>query len=219
MAWKQIVSPNVNAAARAGYCLEYVDNTFGAPHISDTAKHSWQLAVGRGTAHADRNLPPVSVPVYFSWYGNVGGVSSDYGHVVTYVPGEGFYSVNWHTSGHQVFPSIDAVTTALPGTYLGWAEEVDTLRVAQYEADPIIQSGLISHASGRATVLVDQLNIRNDPTTSAALQGYYSKGQTFNYDGFIDGDGHRWLTYISYSGTRRYVAENGSDGAYVSGGI
>lgn len=50
-------------------------------------------------------------------------------------------------------------------------------------------------------------NIRNAPSTSAGIVGTYAAGEYFNYDSFIDVNGYRWYSYISYSGQRRYVAK------------
>lgn len=219
MAWKQVVNANFEAPGRKYYCLEYADKVFGRNGGSDTAKHSWQLALGRGTAHADRNLPNVAVPVYFSWVGNLGEGRQDYGHVVVYNPNDGkFYSTKFDSNGHRTFNSIDEIVNALPGQYLGWAEEIDTTRVAQFEADPIANAapGFIQPASGKATVTVEKLNVRNSPSTSSPAQTFYLKGQTFNFTGYVDSEGRRWLTYLNGFNVRRYIAQGGSDGSYVS---
>ena len=50
-------------------------------------------------------------------------------------------------------------------------------------------------------------NIRNAPSTSATIVGTYAAGESFNYDSYIDTNGYRWYSYISYSGHRRYVAK------------
>lgn len=50
-------------------------------------------------------------------------------------------------------------------------------------------------------------NIRNAPSTSAGIVGTYAPGESFNYDSYIDTNGYRWYSYISYSGQRRYVAK------------
>ncbi|WP_311538419.1 SH3 domain-containing protein [uncultured Anaerococcus sp.] len=49
-------------------------------------------------------------------------------------------------------------------------------------------------------------NVRSAPSTSAAVVAQYGKGDRINYDSVYEGDGYRWLSYISYSGQRRYVA-------------
>lgn len=50
-------------------------------------------------------------------------------------------------------------------------------------------------------------NIRNAPSTSASVVGTYAAGESFNYDSYIDTNGYRWYSYVSYSGHRRYVAK------------
>lgn len=50
-------------------------------------------------------------------------------------------------------------------------------------------------------------NIRNAPSTNAGIVGSYAPGESFNYDSYIDINGYRWYSYISYSGQRRYVAK------------
>lgn len=50
-------------------------------------------------------------------------------------------------------------------------------------------------------------NIRNAPSTSAGIVGTYAAGESFNYDSYIDTNGYRWYSYISYSGQRRYIAK------------
>ena len=71
-------------------------------------------------------------------------------------------------------------------------------------------SGRIAQ-NGTCDVLVDVLNIRSAPSTGASVVGTYTKGQTFNYDSYIDAEGIRWVSYVSYSGQRRYVARRTLD--------
>lgn len=63
----------------------------------------------------------------------------------------------------------------------------------------------VKAASGSYTVQVDT-NIRSGASTKSTIVGTYKKGQSFNYDGYIDAEGYRWYTYIAHSGARRYVA-------------
>lgn len=76
---------------------------------------------------------------------------------------------------------------------------------------------------GTAKVLVDALNVRNEPKTNGAVVAVYNKNQSFNYDSYIITNGYVWLSYISSTGVRRYVAEGPYDGdrnnIYVKGGI
>lgn len=50
------------------------------------------------------------------------------------------------------------------------------------------------------------LNIRNKPSQSANVVGEYTKGEFFVYDSYVENEGYVWLSYISHSGARRYVA-------------
>ncbi|ECQ5639332.1 hypothetical protein FZL45_10220, partial [Campylobacter jejuni] len=50
------------------------------------------------------------------------------------------------------------------------------------------------------------LNVRQAPSTSAAIVTYYNGGQSFTYDSKIEANGYLWVSYMSYSGVRRYVA-------------
>lgn len=49
-------------------------------------------------------------------------------------------------------------------------------------------------------------NVRNEPSTSGAVVATYGIGQSINYDSVYEGDGYRWISYVSNSGVRRYVA-------------
>lgn len=49
-------------------------------------------------------------------------------------------------------------------------------------------------------------NVRSAPSVSAPVVAQYKAGQRINYDQVWEGDGYRWISYISNSGHRRYVA-------------
>ena len=50
------------------------------------------------------------------------------------------------------------------------------------------------------------VNVRNDASTNSAIVATYPMGAKINYDKVYEGDGYRWISYISWSGQRRYVA-------------
>lgn len=56
------------------------------------------------------------------------------------------------------------------------------------------------------TVGVEKLNIRNAPSLNSEVVGTYENGDEFNYMEFCYAEGYEWLSYISHSGERRYVA-------------
>ncbi|HEL2383103.1 TPA: SH3 domain-containing protein, partial [Streptococcus suis] len=47
--------------------------------------------------------------------------------------------------------------------------------------------------------------VRNQPTQSAPIVFYAQPGDKVNYDKKLKSDGHQWISYVSYNGTRRYV--------------
>ena len=59
-------------------------------------------------------------------------------------------------------------------------------------------------ASGTYNV-TRSLNVKNEPKASAETLYTLEKGYKVNYDKVLTADNHQWLSYISYSGTRRYV--------------
>ena len=52
--------------------------------------------------------------------------------------------------------------------------------------------------------------VKNQPSVNADTLTYYKTGDSVHYDQVIEKDGYKWLSYISYSGNRRYVQLEGS---------
>ena len=50
------------------------------------------------------------------------------------------------------------------------------------------------------------VNVRNSPRLDNAPVAMYTNGEVVNYDRILYGASYTWLSYISYDGTRRYVA-------------
>lgn len=50
------------------------------------------------------------------------------------------------------------------------------------------------------------MNVRTGPGKEYAIVASYNKGQGFYYDKKVKGTDYIWLSYVSYSGARRYVA-------------
>ena len=76
-----------------------------------------------------------------------------------------------------------------------------------YDNDDAVYNGLMRLDRPRKfTVTVDKLNVRNEPSTNSEIVAVYEKGESFIYTEFICTDDFEWLSYISNSGKRRYVA-------------
>lgn len=97
--------------------------------------------------------------------------------------------------------SVNGYTTWAEVDGVGWVSMAYTTPVKAAPAAPQRVS-----ASGSYRVKYTT-NIRNAPSTSAGIVGTYAAGESFNYDSYIDTNGYRWYSYISYSGQRRYVAK------------
>ncbi|WP_105114287.1 GBS Bsp-like repeat-containing protein [Streptococcus suis] len=50
-----------------------------------------------------------------------------------------------------------------------------------------------------------QVAVKNEAKEGAITQFTFEKGEKVNYDKKIESDGHQWISYLSYSGVRRYV--------------
>lgn len=71
-------------------------------------------------------------------------------------------------------------------------------------------------ASGTFTFSMS-VKVRNNPKMDDAGVATYSAGQSVVYDRKIYSDGHYWLSYISYSGGRRYVPYFGAEAQTIGG--
>ncbi|HFI0376939.1 TPA: SH3 domain-containing protein [Streptococcus suis] len=56
-----------------------------------------------------------------------------------------------------------------------------------------------------------QAEVKNEAKTTAPTQFTFEKGDKVNYDKVIQSDNHRWISYVSYNGTRRYVQLENSE--------
>ena len=67
-----------------------------------------------------------------------------------------------------------------------------------FNSQPLSSSGGTHYFKNKAA-------IKNQPLASATSIAYYSPGESVHYDQILEKDGYKWLSYISYSGSRRYI--------------
>ena len=60
-------------------------------------------------------------------------------------------------------------------------------------------------ASSGTHVFKEKAPIMNQPSQTATIIDYYYPGESVHYDQTLEKDGYRWLSYISRSGSRRYI--------------
>ena len=132
MAWKQLVQPNITTNARAGMCLQYVDDAINATQRTYTAQIAHDTAKQKGWVRADNNYPR---NVWFVMFWSIdNGDYQGLGHVArAFVDSNGAMQIHdseVHRNARQPYNSIQelagwfgSVGTRL--TYLGWSIGVD----------------------------------------------------------------------------------------------
>jgi len=227
MAIRQKKSPNLGIAAMRGWCLKFVDDAVSAPSRQPTATAAYNVESRNGNIRTSDLPVGVWVPIFFSLnagpYKGLGHVAwaHNYGNRIE------IHDSETRTGARGVYTSIAQVIAWFGNhapQHLGWSYWIDGVQVAEDYTPPVTPpaGGRIAK-SGTATVAVDTLNVRNDPRTDAVIIAQYGRGQTFNYDSYVITNGFVWLSYVSNSGVRRYIAEGPYDGnpnnVYVSGGV
>ena len=66
--------------------------------------------------------------------------------------------------------------------------------------------------NGKFTVTVPAINVRTTPSISGEIVSSYSEGEVVYYDSYVIKEGFVWISYISYSNERRYMAVGSHDG-------
>ena len=137
MAWKALVQPRKWVTDLPGMCLRYAQSFFGAPVMYQSA---WEAWLNQRYRHdASEPLPNVPVVLWFSHYGTYGEPATykNWGHVAPLVPGDAIYSspATWNAGwSYSRFGTIAELENALNCKYVGWSEDLNGLRIAQYES-------------------------------------------------------------------------------------
>lgn len=125
MGYVQLINPDTTVCEAPGWCLGMATKVFfGAQGGYGCAADAWNASP---TKNGSREMPPVSVPVWFSWYGNIDGTYKDWGHVVVWVPGRGFLSSPGRWSdpyGQQWFGSLEEIERWFGCTYNGFTLDI-----------------------------------------------------------------------------------------------
>ena len=138
MAWKQLVQPNITTNARAGMCLEYVDNAINATQRTYTAQIAHDTAKAKGWVRADNNYPR---NVWFVLFWSIdNGDYQGQGHVaLAFVDDSGNLQIHdseVHRNAREPYRSLaelanwfGSVGTRL--TFLGWSIGVDGTKLIE----------------------------------------------------------------------------------------
>ena len=141
MDYKQLVVPNINTSARAGMCLQYVDDALNAPKRTATAQIAYETVKSKGWITADQNYPR---SVWFVMFWSID--NNDYaglGHVaLAYVDGNGNLQIHdseVHRGARSPYGSLGEISNWFGSvgtrlTYLGWSIGVDGIKVIEKKA-------------------------------------------------------------------------------------
>ena len=172
------------------------------PESTETSKNRKpQSATGtyvfQDTAQV-RNDPKLSSPVQFEfrkgdrvYYDKV--LTSDDYNWISYVSYSGirrYVSLN----------KVEKATVDTPKTQTPQKEESKSATTTKSEASTLPANGTY--------IFTDKADVRNDAKISSPVQFEFRKGDRVNYDKVLTSDDYNWISYVSYSGTRRYVALN-----------
>ena len=172
------------------------------PESTETSKNRKpQSATGtyvfQDTAQV-RNDPKLSSPVQFEfrkgdrvYYDKV--LTSDDYNWISYVSYSGirrYVSLN----------KVEKATVDTPKTQTPQKEESKPATTTKSEASILPANGTY--------IFTDKADVRNDAKISSPVQFEFRKGDRVNYDKVLTSDDYNWISYVSYSGTRRYVALN-----------
>lgn len=94
-------------------------------------------------------------------------------------------------------------------SYLSYSGQRRYIPIKQVEASPAPQQATQTNknlpASGTYTFSSKAI-VRNRPSQSASEITYYGTGSSVRYDRVVTAEGRQWISYVSYSGARRYIA-------------
>ncbi len=175
MSWNALVPANPNQTGFPNQCLGQAQRVFGAPGTHYCARDAWDDAALK---HGDRDLPSVPVPVWFANTLTIGNETRDFGHVAVWFPDRGqFLNVPASGNGQKWLNSIDEVNrwNGCDG-YLGWTEDINGLRVAEYVGAPAPAPA----PSGNVTALAEAVirgEYGNGDDRKAALGSRYDEVQ------------------------------------------
>ena len=172
------------------------------PESTETSKNRKpQSATGtyvfQDTAQV-RNDPKLSSPVQFEFrkgdrvnYDKV--LTSDDYNWISYVSYSG---IRRYVALNKVEKAtVDTIKTQTPQK-----EESKPATTTKSEASTLPANGTY--------IFTDKADVRNDAKISSPVQFEFRKGDRVNYDKDLTSDDYNWISYVSYSGTRRYVALN-----------
>ena len=103
--------------------------------------------------------------------------------------------------------NYDKVVTADGHTWLSYVSHGGTRRYIAIDGKTtaVAQPANPSLAATGTYTFTQPSSIKTEPSVASPELAYYDKGMSVRYDKVLTADGHTWLSYVTYSGARRYV--------------
>lgn len=136
MSWAQNAAPNLGTQDNPGWCLRFVQSVYNSPVAYPSATAAWNAT---GQKYFSRDMPSVSVPVWFSCVLDLGDGPQDWGHVAAWVPERGqFLSSPMYWSqgyGQSWVNSLEDFERILGASYVGFSADLNGLQIATFTDD------------------------------------------------------------------------------------
>ena len=103
--------------------------------------------------------------------------------------------------------NYDRLVTADGHTWLSYVSHGGNRRYIAIDgkATAVAQPASPSLAATGTYTFTKPCSIKAQPSVASPELAYYDKGMSVRYDKVLTADGHTWLSYVTYSGARRYV--------------
>ncbi|MDU4508991.1 MAG: LD-carboxypeptidase LdcB/DacB, partial [Streptococcus sp.] len=130
-----------------------------------------------------------------------------YGFVVRYQPGKesvtGYMPEAWHIR----YIGKEAKEVYESGKSLEEYFDFDGGDYTNTTSSSTANTSTTTSLTQRGTYhFTSRSSIKAEPKVSSPELAYYDAGNSVNYDKVLTADGHQWISYIAYSGSRRYIA-------------
>ena len=114
----------------------------------------------------------------------------------------------WQYSDKGTIPGIQGSSVDLDYARVDFAKDIKNRHLNNIDnSSPAPKpSYKLIPQNGTCTVIVDELMIREKPSTSSNAVGSYTRGESVIYDYYVDNEGYRWISWTGGSGKRRYMA-------------
>lgn len=162
-------------------------------------------AVARSLGYRVDNTPAVGSVAYYTdgGYGHVAWVAEIVGSNIV------VEEYNWFLNGGMDYTyHTQTQPISKPAGFIHFKDLSDTSSTPISTTPSTGTSTGGSLPSSGTYRFTSRKGIKSEPKISSADIAYYDNGSSVNYDKTVIADNYEWISYVSYSGARRYIAIN-----------